>query len=52
MLADLLLPDAPPDPLGRSATERDGARALLVGLAGNESLATGRPVRVNELLDL
>jgi predicted dehydrogenase len=43
--------DAPPDPLGRSATERDGARALLVGLAGNESLATGRPVRVNDLLD-
>jgi predicted dehydrogenase len=52
MLADLLRPDPPPDPLGRSATERDGARALLVGLAGNESLATGRPVRVNDLLEL
>jgi predicted dehydrogenase len=52
MLADLLLPNRPEDLLGRSATERDGARALLVGLAGNESLATGRPVRVTDLLQL
>jgi hypothetical protein len=52
MLADLLLQDPPQDPLGRSATERDGARALLVGLAGNSSLATGRPVRVNDLIEL
>jgi predicted dehydrogenase len=41
-----------PDQLGRAATERDGAASLLVGLAGNASLATGAPVRVADLLDL
>jgi hypothetical protein len=39
------------DPLGRSATARDGALALLTGLAANASLATGRPTDVAELLD-
>ncbi|MYW65893.1 Gfo/Idh/MocA family oxidoreductase [Streptomyces sp. SID8379] len=29
---------------GKGATARDGALALAVGVAGNESLATGRPV--------
>jgi predicted dehydrogenase len=41
-----------PDPLGRGATERDGALSLLTGLAANESLATGAPVLVADLLDL
>jgi predicted dehydrogenase len=56
MLALLLRPDtrdpgAPDtDDLGRGATERDGARALLVGLAANRSIATGQPVRVADLL--
>jgi predicted dehydrogenase len=50
MLADILSPPAEPDPLGRRATATDGARALLVGVAGNESLATGRPVFLAELL--
>jgi predicted dehydrogenase len=45
-------PDSAPDPLGRSATERDGALALLTGLAANESIASGRAVRVADLLDL
>jgi hypothetical protein len=40
------------DPLGRAATERDGAASLLVGLAGNASLATGAPVRVADLLTI
>jgi predicted dehydrogenase len=58
MLVQLLRPDGarlaggPADELGRGATERDGARALLVGLAANESIATGRPVRVADLLQL
>ena len=30
-------------PAGRSATARDGALALLTGLAANESIATGAP---------
>ena len=40
------------DPLHRSATARDGALALLTGLAANRSLETAAPVRVADLLDL
>jgi predicted dehydrogenase len=40
-----------PDPHARTASARDGALALLTGLAANESLATGRPVDVADLLD-
>jgi hypothetical protein len=40
------------DPLDRSATARDGALALLTGLAANRSMATGAPVRVADLLEL
>ena len=40
------------DPLYRSATARDGALALLTGLAANRSMATGGPVRVADLLEL
>jgi hypothetical protein len=58
MLAELLRPGdtlgRPPatDALGRGASELDGARALLVGLAANVSLATGRAVRVADIIDL
>ncbi|GLX99998.1 MULTISPECIES: Gfo/Idh/MocA family oxidoreductase [Actinoplanes] len=52
LLADLLRPDPPADPLGRSAGALDGARSLLTGLAANESLATGRAVRVADVLNL
>ncbi|NUT38093.1 MAG: Gfo/Idh/MocA family oxidoreductase [Hamadaea sp.] len=47
-----ILLGAATDPLNRSATERDGALALLTGLAANEALTTGRPVRVADLLSL
>jgi predicted dehydrogenase len=40
------------DPLARSATARDGALALLTGLAANRSLETHQPARVADLLDL
>ena len=40
-----------PDPLGRCATERDGAKSLLTGLAANASLESGQAVRVASLLD-
>ncbi|PZF97850.1 Gfo/Idh/MocA family protein [Micromonospora deserti] len=40
------------DPAGRAATARDGALALLTGLAANRSFDTGAPVRVADLLDL
>jgi predicted dehydrogenase len=40
------------DPLNRSATARDGALALLTGLAANRSLQSAGPVRVADLLEL
>ncbi|GAA2273818.1 dehydrogenase [Streptomyces ruber] len=38
-----------PDPLGRAAGYLDGVRAVAVGVAANESLLTGQPVRVEDL---
>lgn len=35
------------DPLGRPASWREGIRAVSVGIAGNESLATGRAVAIS-----
>ncbi len=40
------------DPLGRMATQRDGALSLLTGLAANRSFETGLPVRVADLLQV
>lgn len=37
------------DPLSRPSGYMDGLRAVAVGIAGNESLATGLPVRIPEL---
>lgn len=41
-----------PDPMARAATARDGALALLTGLAANRSFETGQPVRIADLLTL
>jgi predicted dehydrogenase len=49
MLQDLLRPGAP-DPLARAADHRAGAMAVLTGIAANRSLASGLPVRVDDLL--
>ncbi|ADI11758.1 Oxidoreductase domain protein [Streptomyces bingchenggensis BCW-1] len=38
-----------PDPLGRAADYLDGARAVAVGAAANESMRTGAPVRIEDL---
>ncbi|GAA4730468.1 Gfo/Idh/MocA family protein [Phytohabitans rumicis] len=40
------------DPMGRGATARDGALALLTGLAANRSFETGQPVKVADLLTI
>jgi len=37
------------DPLGHAATWRDGVRSVVVGIAGNRSLATGQAVRIADL---
>ena len=40
-----------PDPLGHMASSRDGAQSILIGIAANQSIATGLPVEVPALLD-
>lgn len=40
---------AQPDPLGRTADWTDGVRSMVVGLAGNRSLAEDRAVRISDL---
>jgi predicted dehydrogenase len=54
--ADALMTDVlfggRPDRLNRGATARDGALALLTGLAANRSFATGQPVPVADLLSV
>lgn len=52
MTARIFGGDTAPDPLGRAATARDGALALLTGLAANRAFTTGSPTRVADLLDL
>jgi predicted dehydrogenase len=44
LLDDVFRPGATPDPLGRRAGFRDGLRSLAVGMAANESLASGSGV--------
>jgi len=49
MLHDLLAREHEPDPLGRKAGLYDGVRAVAVGIAGNESLATRLPILIADL---
>lgn len=48
----LFRPDVGPDLLGRDASHIDGAASILIGAAANHSIATGQPVRVDDLLNL
>jgi len=48
----LFSPTAPADPFGRTASHIDGAASILLGIAANQSLATGLPVQVDDLLKL
>ena len=38
------------DPLGLAADNIDGAKSILVGIAGNESMRTGLPVKIDSLV--
>jgi len=40
------------DPLNRAASYVDGAMSILTGIAANKSIASGRPVNINELVTL
>jgi predicted dehydrogenase len=50
LLADLFDPSAPPDRLGRRASQRDGAYSILTGVAAARSIDTGGPVKIADLL--
>lgn len=49
MLEDLFGINPPEDPFKRAASHRDGAMSILTGVAGNQSLQTGLPVRIDQL---
>jgi len=50
MLEDIFGSNPPPDPFNRAATHLEGAYSILVGIAGNKSINTGRPVEVKDLV--
>ena len=52
MLEQLFSASPPPDPYDRAASHIDGAASILLGIAANQSMATGQPVRVDDLLRL
>jgi predicted dehydrogenase len=52
MLEQIFSPNPPDDPYQRAASHIDGAASILLGIAANESIATGQPVNVDELLKL
>ncbi|MGE5549776.1 MAG: Gfo/Idh/MocA family protein [Bacteroidota bacterium] len=49
-LLDMLFRENVPDPLGHAAGSRAGAMSILIGIAANKSMATGRKVAIDALL--
>jgi predicted dehydrogenase len=52
MLEQLFAPNPPPDPYHRAASHIDGAASILVGIAANESMKTGKLITINDLFPL
>jgi predicted dehydrogenase len=52
LLEQLFSPNPPLDPFRRAASHIDGAASILVGIAANESMQTGRMVRIDDLFVL
>jgi predicted dehydrogenase len=52
LLEQLFSPTPPKDPFNRAASHLDGAASILLGIAANQSMATGLPVVVDDLLRL
>lgn len=50
MLADLFAPIKTKDPLRRAAGAGDGAYSILVGIAANESMKTGKMIDIKKLV--
>jgi predicted dehydrogenase len=51
-LLDMLFKQGIPDPLGHQAGSRAGAMSILVGIAGNKSIETGKVIEIKKLLKL
>jgi predicted dehydrogenase len=52
MLEQIFSPAPPPDPLRHAASHIDGAASVLVGIAANQSMASGQCVVVDDLFPL
>jgi predicted dehydrogenase len=52
IMNELFSPTPGPDPLGCRSTPADAAASVLLGIAANESIATGSPVYCDELFTL
>ena len=52
ILDQLFLPNPPADTFNRGASHIDGAASILLGVAANESIATGKLIDVDDLLKL
>ena len=50
LLVDLFSPRSPRDPFLRAADYTSGAMSILVGIAANKSMKTGKPVKINSLV--
>lgn len=52
LLEQLFSPDPPVDPFKRAASHIDGAASILLGIAANESMRTGKMIEVDDLFTL
>jgi predicted dehydrogenase len=50
LIRDLFSADPPKDKLMRSAGYASGAMSILIGVAGNKSMQTGKPVKIDSLV--
>jgi predicted dehydrogenase len=50
LLDDLFLPNPPKDKYQRAADQRAGAASLLIGAAANKCFATGKPVKIADII--
>ncbi|HBY07103.1 MAG TPA: hypothetical protein DEH22_04710, partial [Chloroflexi bacterium] len=50
LMADIFAPERPADPYLRAADQRSGAYSILTGIAANRSIESGRPIRVDSLV--
>lgn len=52
MLEQIFAEQPPHDPFARAASHVDGAASIMLGIAANQAIASGEPVRVRDLITL